>query len=54
MESNKTNTAKEQPEDEVFYAPESIIKTIRSVIASLETTRRELQKVMDGMIVIEN
>jgi len=54
MEANKTDTMGEQPEDKVFFAPLEDINIINNVIRNLEITQRELQKVMEGMKLIEN
>ena len=46
----------ENTEDEhkAIYAPMEEINCIERVIANLVTTREELQKVADGMIVMNN
>jgi len=54
MEADKADTMKEQPEDAVFFAPSDDIKTIHNVISNLETTQRELKKVVEGMKPVES
>jgi len=54
MEADKADTMKEQPEDVVFFAPSDDIKTIHNVISNLETTQRELKKVVEGMKPVES
>ena len=47
-----THTGKDQSEDIVIFAPLEEIKCIERVIDNLETIRRELQKVEEGMKLI--
>ena len=46
-------TANEQPEDKVIFAPLEDIDIIRKVIVNLEMTRSELRAVAEGMKPIE-
>jgi len=41
-------------DDEFFFAPFDHIKCIEEIIANLEITRRELQKVAEGMSRVES
>ena len=55
METDEVDTRQEQPKDyRVIFAPLEEIRNIESVIDKLETTRRELQKVMEGMKPVVN
>jgi len=47
------DTTRGQYEDKVIFAPLEDIKIITSVIDKLETTRRELKKVAEGMRFVE-
>jgi len=53
METDKSDGSRRNPEDEVFFAPIEYIQNIEKVIDRLETTRRELKKVADGMKTIQ-
>jgi len=57
METDKLNTnggQPEKPEDEVFFALVEYIQEIEKVINKLETTRKDLHKVAEGMRPIKN
>ena len=54
IETDETDTRKEDPEDKTFFVPMGEIRNIENVIDNLETTRRELQKVREGMKPIES
>jgi len=50
MELDETyNNKADQLEDAVFFAPIEVIRDIERVLNKLEITRKELQKVADGM-----
>jgi hypothetical protein len=53
MKTNKTNTEWELLENNVIFIPLEEIRNIESVVEKLETIRRELQKVAEGMKPIE-
>ena len=53
MKTNEANIGTEQSENNVIFASLEEIGNIESVIDKLETTRRELQKVMEGMKPVE-
>ena len=53
METDKKNTGQARPEDRVIFAPIEEIQNIHNVIDKLETTRKEFQKVADGMKPID-
>jgi len=53
MEPNERNPAMEVPkEGDVIFAPLEHIRNIENVLAKLEKTRYELQKVAEGMKII--
>ena len=54
MKADKMDTGKENPESGIFFAPLEEIRIIERIIVNLEKTRRELQKVAEGMKIIEN
>ena len=53
MKTNEANIGSEQSENNVIFAPLEEIRNIESVIDKLETARRELQKMMEGMKPVE-
>ena len=53
METDEKNIGQAKPEDKVIFAPMEEIQNIHSVIDKLETTRKELQKVAEGMKPID-
>lgn len=53
-ETNEMETGKEPPEDKAIFVPFEEIKRIEQVINNLEVTRRELQKVAEGMRRVES
>jgi len=53
MNKIEMETANEQPEDKVIFAPLEDIDIIRKVIVNLEMTRSELRAVAEGMKPIE-
>jgi len=48
------NAGQKKPEDIVIFAPMEEIQNIHRVIDKLETTRKELQKVAEGMRPIKS
>jgi hypothetical protein len=54
MKQNEMNTRKEKHDDDVFFTPLEHIRNIENVIDKLETTRKEFQKVKEGMKLIDN
>ena len=54
MEPKRIDTEWEQPEIKPVFVPMEEIRCIERVIDNLEITRRELQKVAEGMKPIEN
>jgi len=49
MKTDEKNSGRAEPDDKVIFASIEEIQNIHSVIDKLETTRRELQKVAEGM-----
>jgi len=49
MKTNEKNFEQAKPEDKVIFAPIEEIQSIHSVIDKLEITRKELQKVVEGI-----
>ena len=54
MERSEKDIRHELPEDKVFFAPLDEIRNIEQIIFNLERTRKELQKVAEGMKPIES
>ncbi|MDR0295061.1 MAG: hypothetical protein LBH91_02565 [Prevotellaceae bacterium] len=55
MEKKEENTeGKQTDERKAIYAPMEEIKCIERVFVDLITTRDELQKVSEGMIIVNN
>jgi len=51
---NEMDSREEQSENNIIFASLEEIKNIERVLFNLETTRRELNKVAEGMIPIMN
>jgi len=54
MKKDEMNAGQKNPDDVVIYAPFEEIQNIHNVIEKLETTRKELLKVAEGMRPVEN
>jgi len=54
METSKTDSLQEKTEAETIFAPMEEIRNIERVIDNLETVRRELLKVAEGMKAVVN
>jgi len=54
MTTNEIKNMQENPEIDVIFAPVEEIRNIERVIDNLETVRRELLKIAEGMKAIIN
>jgi len=54
MATGEMDIRMESPDDVFFFAPWEEIRFIEKILVNLETTRRELHKVAEGMKPIEN
>jgi len=54
MDKNEMDKRMEPPENKIIYAPFEEIRNIEQVIYDLEMTRRELQRMAEGMKPIKN